>query len=1378
VPKVIDFGLAKAATGMQLTEHTLFTAFGTVAGTPLYMAPEQATFNALDVDSRADIYALGVILYELLAGSTPIQRDTLKTAALDEMLRLVREQEPPPPSSRISTSQAGPSIAANRQAEPAKLGRFVRGELDWIVMKALSKERDRRYESATALAADVERFLSHEPVTAGPPSQAYRLRKFVRRNKGQVAAAALVFCLLVAGVVGTSLGLVAANRAAARAQDEEQAAIAERDEKVKALAAETEARRDETVAKTGLQTALAAERRTAYDMTIPAVEKAFRDNDLNRARALLESCPEDLRGFEWHLLNRELNRGAVTLRPAFTRDGHFRPAQIGVTGDGKTVVAVIDNFSYLEVQTWDAATGAPAGRFEIAYPEPRFPKWQNAISPDFTRVAVWLPSFMLKGRKPLSGEEQLRENGRFTRMLGRPDPPPWSPQRPDTHQPVVLVYDLTTGERLAELTGHTARVSGVAFAPGNERIATGGEDKIVRLWDAAGRPVGTLTGHDSRWAEPLAFTPDGKALVSVGSREDAWHDGDKDRRNVGRRELRVWDVATGAARVSGEVSGVWYPDQKFPVRFTPDGRYAVGLDPLRQVIDLTTGKEAVPVPSGSIALGFTADGQEAVVFTHPGVVSRVRLATGQVAGTYRLPWHEVDGAYSNPTLSRDGSALACFSPNMALCVTDPATGDERRTVPTGVAAFGGERLQFALGPGGTRALILNQYSHELVLQDVTARSPARTLAPLPAGINWALAVSPDGKSATAVSQSGGPAGKDHKQISHVDLVSGRRAERGLSLRFNSVHDLCYSPDGRRVGGLFFANMHSIVNPLDRATEYTPVVLDTVTGAETVGNTYRVTFEATTANRADRQATPRLVCAADGTFLVAHAEMKGRDDAAVQTWRVEEVGTGKVRFTFPATAGQGFAFAPGGQLAALFGRKRGVSAVEVWDIESGAKLPWPGGAAGLSGVESGVFSGDGRRLLTLSESQAGTTERRYSRGPRQPRATVWDVQTGTPVSAFAPPLGATAHWTVFSPDGERVKFYTGLAQNNFASVWNATTGRELLAKLDGGISLYGGAFLPDGRLLGLAHEELGRAFRGSRIQVWDGSPSGPVRRPATADAWLGEAERLMAAGKFAEAVPFAQKVADAHPGSAPAQSALGMALLRAGRAAEAIVALRRAFREHDDEMSVGARIRSVEHFLLALAYQRAGKPDEARQWYDAGEVVLFEYPYYSGRTNTTVETTPAVERARSAPYRVEAASALGITPRPLPPLDAGERMRWAQEVAKKGDHALAAKNADKIALPSKHPGVLYNAACVYALCAAATPDAKLKARYADSAVNTLDKAFAADLKGFFAATGNRNVFDHIAADSDLDSIRDREDFKKLIARVSKPGEVAPSRPGAK
>jgi tetratricopeptide (TPR) repeat protein len=232
VPKVIDFGLAKAMSGQPLTEHTLFTAFGTIAGTPLYMAPEQAKFNAIDIDTRADIYALGVILYELLTGSTPIERATLKKAALDEIMRLIRESEPPMPSRRISTTASKPSVAANRHTEPAKLGRFVKGELDWIVMKALAKERDRRYETANGFARDIDRFLNHEPVQAGPPSASYRLRKFVRRNRGQVIAAALVLMTLVAGITGTTIGLFRAEEQRRLAEANErkatEAAIAER----------------------------------------------------------------------------------------------------------------------------------------------------------------------------------------------------------------------------------------------------------------------------------------------------------------------------------------------------------------------------------------------------------------------------------------------------------------------------------------------------------------------------------------------------------------------------------------------------------------------------------------------------------------------------------------------------------------------------------------------------------------------------------------------------------------------------------------------------------------------------------------------------------------------------------------------------------------------------------------------------------------------------------------------------------------------------------------------------------------------------------------------------------------------------------------------
>ncbi|MDX2035252.1 MAG: protein kinase [Isosphaeraceae bacterium] len=218
VPKVIDFGVAKA-TGRKLTEATLFTGFGTVVGTPEYMSPEQAELNQLDVDTRSDIYSLGVLLYELLTGTTPLDRDRLKQAAMLEMLRVIREEDPQRPSARLSTTQELASIAASRSVDARRLAGLVRGELDWIVMKALEKDRNRRYDTAQGLARDVELHLRDEPISAGPPTAAYRLAKFARRNRGTVLAGSLMLGLLGAGVAETSWGLWRSIREG-RAKDE------------------------------------------------------------------------------------------------------------------------------------------------------------------------------------------------------------------------------------------------------------------------------------------------------------------------------------------------------------------------------------------------------------------------------------------------------------------------------------------------------------------------------------------------------------------------------------------------------------------------------------------------------------------------------------------------------------------------------------------------------------------------------------------------------------------------------------------------------------------------------------------------------------------------------------------------------------------------------------------------------------------------------------------------------------------------------------------------------------------------------------------------------------------------------------------------------
>ena len=218
IPKIIDFGVAKA-TNQRLTEKTLFTEFQQFIGTPEYMSPEQAEMSGLDVDTRTDVYSLGVLLYQLLTGTTPVDGQILRERGLGELTRILREEEPTAPSTQVSRlGERSKEIARQRATEPGALARLFRGDLDWIVMKALEKDRTRRYETAAALAEDVERHLTNQPVLAGPPSTAYKLRKFIHRNRKIVLAGSIAAAILVLGLIGTSLGFVSARREAARSK--------------------------------------------------------------------------------------------------------------------------------------------------------------------------------------------------------------------------------------------------------------------------------------------------------------------------------------------------------------------------------------------------------------------------------------------------------------------------------------------------------------------------------------------------------------------------------------------------------------------------------------------------------------------------------------------------------------------------------------------------------------------------------------------------------------------------------------------------------------------------------------------------------------------------------------------------------------------------------------------------------------------------------------------------------------------------------------------------------------------------------------------------------------------------------------------------------
>src|SRR6266568_1891044 len=459
VPKIIDFGIAKATAG-PLTDKTFFTAFEQFIGTPAYMSPEQAEMTSLDIDTRTDIYSLGVLLYELLTGRPPFDPSELLQSGLDEMRRTIREKEPDRPSTRLSTMAEGEltTVAKHRHTEAPRLIHLVRGDLDWIVMKCLEKDRTRRYETANGLASDIQRHLNYEPVVARPPSALYRIEKLVRRNRLAFTAATAIASALVLGIVASTWQAIRATRFRQQAQGEAKRAEAE------AL----------------------ANRQNLYAADMNLANQALEDYNLPRARELLEKhrppggessnspLRSDLRGWEWRYLARQCRSDELTTLARFgscvftvsvSRDGHWLAA---ACSDG--TVGLWDLRTRRQLPSFETYRG-PASFFEF---EDR--SHAAAFSPDCRTLAA----------------------GGVNKD--------------------IFLWDVVEHRTVAILTGHQGTVDHLAFSHDGRFLASASLDETARLWDMRSNPPRELAKLEPQLRGVLcvAFSSDSKTLVTGG----------------------------------------------------------------------------------------------------------------------------------------------------------------------------------------------------------------------------------------------------------------------------------------------------------------------------------------------------------------------------------------------------------------------------------------------------------------------------------------------------------------------------------------------------------------------------------------------------------------------------------------------------------------------------------------------------------------------------------------------------------------------------------------------------------------------------------------------------------------------------------------------
>ena len=481
VPKVIDFGIAKA-TQVDLTDKTVYTQFQHFIGTPAYMSPEQAEMSGLDIDTRSDVYSLGVLLYELLVGSTPLKPRDLLARGLDEMRRTIRVTEPIRPSTRLRgmAVEELTTAAQRRGADAPKLISLLRGDLDCIVMMCLEKDRTRRYDTANGLAMDIQRHLNNEPVVACAPSVGYRLQKSLRRNKLVFTAAAVVGLVLVAGVVVSSWQAIRATQAGRR-------------EVAARLLADSEKERAEKEAHKAKASELVA-RQNSYASDMLLAERAREEGDLDLTLKLLNRhrpAPgqTDLRGWEWRRLW------------SMCQSDEANTLVTNSVGLGDLVIS--PDGSLLSRAEWGPARTAvkiwefPSGRL-VAVPETNDAAGSVAFSPDAKLLAFGTRSHGLKLWDIETRQEKACFPGKYASVRG--SMLVFSPDGGTLAAACgfdILLWNLEHKTLSMALKGHIGLINSLVFLPDGKTLISGGLDKSIRLWSLeSGQEIARLNNTD------------------------------------------------------------------------------------------------------------------------------------------------------------------------------------------------------------------------------------------------------------------------------------------------------------------------------------------------------------------------------------------------------------------------------------------------------------------------------------------------------------------------------------------------------------------------------------------------------------------------------------------------------------------------------------------------------------------------------------------------------------------------------------------------------------------------------------------------------------------------------------------------------------------